>query len=213
MSLETDSFIKALCRFLARRGPVRVLQPDQGTNVVVAHNELPESLKEMNKNDVEKFLLKNECDWIHFQPNVPAASHIGGLWELQIQTVRKVLNAILNQSGTQLNEESLYTFMCETEAVVNSRSLTTYKHASLNENEQLILIHLLTTKFRVLLPSPGEFQQADVYLVKRWGRVQYLVNQFWSPMNFLDQRKICLVENIPPCMRFTSCFCVFTLEL
>ena len=35
-SLETDSFINALRRFLARRGPVQLLRSDQGTNFVGA---------------------------------------------------------------------------------------------------------------------------------------------------------------------------------
>ncbi|CAB4030514.1 Hypothetical predicted protein, partial [Paramuricea clavata] len=30
------------------------------------------------------------------------------------------------------------------------------------------------------MAAPGEFQRADVYLVKRWKRVQYLANQFWE---------------------------------
>ncbi len=30
------------------------------------------------------------------------------------------------------------------------------------------------------MAPPGEFQRADVYLVKRWKRVQYLANQFWE---------------------------------
>lgn len=69
--------------------------------------------------------------------------------------------------------------MCETEAIVNSRPLTTDNLTSPNEGEPLTPNHLLTMKSRVLLPPPGEFQKADIYLVKRWRRVQYLVNQFW----------------------------------
>ena len=179
-SLETDSFLNALRRFLARRGPIRISRTDQGTNLMGARNELNEALKEMNRGDVREFLQKNECDWIEFQTNMLAASHMGGSWERQIRTVRSVLNAILSQSGTQLNEESLHTFMCETEAIINSRPLTTYNLASPNEIEPLTPNHLLTTKSHVLLPPPGEFQKVDVYLVKRWRRVQYLVNQFWS---------------------------------
>ena len=90
-SLETNSFINALRRFLARRGPIRILRSNQGTNLMGARNELSEALKEMNTSDVREFLLKNECDWIEFQTNVSAASHMGGLWERQIRTVRSVL--------------------------------------------------------------------------------------------------------------------------
>ena len=80
---------------------------------------------ELNKDTVQDFLLRNECDWIEFRTNVPVASHMGGVWERQIRTTRNILNALLNQSGTQLNNESLRTFMFEAEAIVNSRPLTT----------------------------------------------------------------------------------------
>ena len=133
------------------------------------------------KNDkVRAFLLENECDWFEFQMNVPSASHMDGVWERQIRTARNVLNALLNQAGTQLDEESLSTFMCETEAIVNSRPLTVDNISSPTEAEPLTPNHLLTMKSRVLLPPPGEFQKADLYLVKRWRRAQYMVNQFWS---------------------------------
>jgi len=35
-------------------------------------------------------------------------------------------------------------------------------------------------KSKVVLPPPGNFQKEDVYLCKRWRRVQYLANVFWS---------------------------------
>ena len=179
-SLETDSFINALRRFLARRGPVRLLRSDQGTNLVGAKRELKEALAEMKNDKVRAFLLENECDWFEFRMNVPTASHMGGVWERQIKTARNVLNVLLDQAGTQLDEESLNTFMCETEAIVNSRPLTVDNISSPTEAEPLTPNHLLTMKSRVLLPPPGEFQRADLYLVKRWRRVQYIVNQFWS---------------------------------
>ena len=52
------------------------------------------------------------------------ASHIGRVWEYQIKTACNVLNVLLDQAGTQLDEKSLNTFMCETEAIVNSCLLT-----------------------------------------------------------------------------------------
>ena len=93
--------------------------------------------------------------------------------------MRNVLNALLDDHGTQLDEESLGTFMCETESIVNSRPLTTDNLTSPDGMEPLTPNHLLTMKCRVLLPPPGEFQREDIYLVKRWRRVQYLVSQFW----------------------------------
>lgn len=47
-SLDTTSFLKAYRRFIGRRGPVRQLRSDQGTNFVGAKNELAKSLREMD---------------------------------------------------------------------------------------------------------------------------------------------------------------------
>ena len=56
-SLETDSFINALRRFLSRRGPIRQLRSDQGTNFVGTKRELKEALKELNGDAIRKELL------------------------------------------------------------------------------------------------------------------------------------------------------------
>ena len=105
---------------------------------------------------------------------------MGGVWERQISTARSVLNAILLQSGTQLNDESLHTFICKAEAIVNSRPLTIDNMSSPTEDTPLTPDRILTMKSRVVLSPPGNFQPADLYLIKRWRRVQYLVNQFWQ---------------------------------
>jgi hypothetical protein len=178
-TLETDSFINVLRCFLARRGPVRQLRCDHGTNLVGARGELKEALKNMDDEEVRKFLLKNECDWFEFKLNTPTASHAAGVWERMIRTVRNALNGLLSQHGTQLDEESLRTLMCEAEAIVNSRPIVNTGTNS-PEEEPLTPNHLLTQKSRVVMAPPGEFQREDVYSVKRWKRVQYLANQFWQ---------------------------------
>ena len=178
-TLETDSFINALRRFINRRGPVRTIRCDQGSNLVGAKNELQKALSSMDQTRVRHFLLERNCDWIEFQLNVPSASHMGGVWERQIRTARNVLSVLLDQCGSQLNDESLQTFMTEVEAVVNSRPLTVENLTSPDALKPLTPNHLLTGKSRVVLPPPGEFQRADLYLRKRWRRVQHLANEFW----------------------------------
>ena len=89
-TLETDSYINALRRFLAERGPVRQIRSDCGTNFFGAKQELAEALNEMDHGKVKSYLLRENCDWIDMEMNVPAASHMGGSWERQIRTVRNV---------------------------------------------------------------------------------------------------------------------------
>ena len=94
-SLSGSSFINALRRFLNRRGNVRQLRSDQGTTFIGARNELRDALGEMDQTKVQEYLLSNRCDWIPFQLNVRHASHMGGVWERQIQTVRRILEPLL----------------------------------------------------------------------------------------------------------------------
>ena len=112
-SLETDSFPNALRCFLSRRGPVHQIRCDQGTNFVGARRELKEALAEVDHNPIKVELQRSHCDWIDFKMNVPAASHMGGVWERQIRTVRSVLFSFLASNGSQLDDESLRTLMCE----------------------------------------------------------------------------------------------------
>ena len=55
--------------------------------------------------------------------NVPAASHMGGVWERPIRSVRAVLASVLTSNGEQLDDELLRTLMCEAESIVNSRPI------------------------------------------------------------------------------------------
>ena len=117
-SLNTDSFLNALRRFVAIRGPIRQLRCDQGANFIGAKNELKAALNEMNQDQVRNFLLKENCDFFSFQLNVPSASHMGGVWERQIRTVRNILNVVIDQADSRLNDDSLRTLMYEVTASI-----------------------------------------------------------------------------------------------
>ena len=177
ISLDTSSFLNAYRRFIGRRGPVRQLRSDCGTNFVGSKTELQSALSEMDVDKLKQRLLEENCDLISSRMNVPHASHMGGSWERQIRTVRSVISGLLDSHGEQLDDESLRTFMVEAEAIINSRPLSL---SFASQPEPLTSNHLLTMKCNVVLPPPGEFQRADVYSRKRWRRVQYLTNEFWN---------------------------------
>ena len=82
-SMETDSFLQALRRVIARRGPIRELRSDQGTNFVGVENELKSALQEMDDEKIKAELLKHNIDWVR---NPATASNFGGAWERQIST-------------------------------------------------------------------------------------------------------------------------------
>ncbi|XP_071498147.1 uncharacterized protein [Diadema antillarum] len=176
---KNPKFLADYRRFMNRRGAVRQLRSDQGTMFVGARSELREALAEMDQSEVQEYLLQNGCDWIPFKMNVPHASHMGGVWERQIQTVRRVLEPLMKSAGSQLDDEAFRTFMTEAEAIINSRPLTTSGLSDHETPEPLTPLHLLTMKPKVALPPPGQFQREDMYARKWWRRVQYLTNQFW----------------------------------
>ena len=178
-SLDTSSFINALSRFMNRRGTVRQLRSDQGTNFIGARNELKTALSEMDQDQVQEYLLRNGCEWIPFKMNVPHSSHMGGTWERLIRSVHNALEPLLSKAGSQLDDETLRTFMTEVECIINSRPLSVDYLCCAEAPEPLTPNHLLTMKPKRVLPPPGEFQRPDVYCRRCWRRVQYFANEFW----------------------------------
>ncbi len=61
-----------------RRGPVKRITSDNGTNMVGAEKELREMLLKVDQSKMINFFCNNGMDW-HFNP--PTASHFGGVWE------------------------------------------------------------------------------------------------------------------------------------
>ena len=158
--MSTDAFINGLRCFIALRGPPRSIRCDQGSNFVGAAHELKLALKELKEEKIRNYLTQSNCDFIM---NSPSSSHMGGVWERQIRTIRSVLTAILMQHSGRLDPSSLRTFLYEAMAIVNSRPLSAI---SLNDPcgpEPLTPNHLLTMKSKVVLPPPGNFTKEDVY--------------------------------------------------
>ena len=178
-SLDTDSFINAFRRFVCRRGPVRQLRCDQGSNFVGGKNEWEKAYEEMDKAALEQEFLRHNCDMVSFKFNVPHASHMGGSWERLIRSARAALTSLLSSSGHQLNDDSLRTLIVEVEMLINSRPLTPVDVTE-SDLQPLSPNMLLTMKQKVVLPPPGSFAPPDQYCRRRWRRVEHLLNVFWE---------------------------------
>ncbi|KAK7882975.1 hypothetical protein WMY93_029149 [Mugilogobius chulae] len=87
-SLDTSSFINALKRFLAIRGPVKLIRSDRGTNFIGASAAL-KIPSNIDVESVEKYLAEKGCSWTF---NPPHASHMGGAWERMIGVARRILD-------------------------------------------------------------------------------------------------------------------------
>ena len=120
-TMETDSFIQALRRFICRRDPVRDIRCDRGTYFVSAENKLKRAIEEIDDGRVKTELLKLITDWIN---NPAFASNFRGVWERQIRSIRNVMNALIKEHGTYMDEETLTAFLFEAKATVNNRPFT-----------------------------------------------------------------------------------------
>ena len=154
-SLDTDSFLNVLRRFVAWRGTPHQIFSDNGNNFVGAKRILLSALQSFNDKKIHHYCTQKGIEW-SFNP--PLASQMGGAWERMIRTIRKVLKGLLaNQS---MNDESCLTLMAEIEAIINSRTLIPIPFSDPSQ-EPLTPNHLLLLRRNQNL-SPGHLRRMIV---------------------------------------------------
>ena len=178
--MDTDSFIQALRRFIARRGNIRILHCINGSNFVGTQRELAKAFQEMDHQKIQHFLENLGSDYIIWHRNPPAASHMGGVWQKQIRSAQNILMSLLVTHGRSLNDESLRTLFAETEAILNSRPLTVETLGDVKSEQPLSPNNILTMKTKVVMPPPGEFVRVDEFSRRHWRCVQHIANEFWQ---------------------------------
>lgn len=130
--LDTSSCINALRRFMCRRGPVKSIRTDNGsTERAQGGSERIGPCKDPNE------LLKDEAKWTF---NPPFGAHHGGVWERFIRLIKKILYSVLKEQT--LDDKTLQTALCEVEAIMNDRPITTASNDP-NDLESLTPNHLL----------------------------------------------------------------------
>ena len=171
-SLETDSFIMALRRQIARRGKPRNVYSDNGTNLVGAERELRKCLNGMDQAKISDTLSQDRIQCFF---NPPSAPHFGGVWERLVKSAKKALKIILN--GQLVNDETLLTSMAEVESLLNSRLLT---HVSVDPQdlEAITPNHFVIGRNSPNVP-PDVFDERDLNSRKRWRQAQTLTDHFW----------------------------------
>ena len=118
-SLDTESFLATVTRFIAWRGYLNTIISDNGRNFVGAANELKTFMNEWGKAKIESDLAQKKIVW-KFNP--PGAPHFGRICERLVQICKKVMIAILDNRS--LTNEALSTTMSLVEQTLNARPLT-----------------------------------------------------------------------------------------
>ncbi|XP_008486287.2 uncharacterized protein LOC103522986, partial [Diaphorina citri] len=174
--LSTPTFLNALKRFICRRGNVKHIYSDQGSNFIGASNALNEMYKLVSSKDYvdayTKELLDNRITF-HFNP--PASPHFGGIWEAAVKVVKTHLYRTI---GTQiLTYEELNTILIGIESILNSRPLC---QLSADPADPLVLTpaHFLMQNPTTHLPMAD--QEMNLKLGYRYKLIQQLLSSFWK---------------------------------
>ena len=90
--------------------------------------------------------------------------------------IKKTLYSVTKEQT--MDDECLHTALCEVEAILNARPITSTS-GDPKDPEPLTPNHLLLLKGKPILP-PGLFNRQDCYSRRRWKQVQYLSDLFWK---------------------------------
>lgn len=87
--LDTDSFLNAIRRFIARRGQVVELYSDNGTNLVGVERELIRAVEGSNHAQINNTLIQKGIKWI-FNPlsGSPHGVSVGKLNKISMESAK-----------------------------------------------------------------------------------------------------------------------------
>ena len=173
-SLDTDSFINAMQRFINRRGRPSLIVSDCGTNFKGAVNELEMETSKLDHNKVGNKMAHQKIQWLF---NPPSSPHMGGSWERMIRTVKEAMFAIIKDRI--LTDFQMLTLFSEVENIVNNRPLT-YLSEDHEDLEALTPNHFLIGRNFYNDCLVNDICNKDVCSRKRWRQVQILSDHFWK---------------------------------
>uniref|UniRef100_A0A5S6QXK4 Integrase catalytic domain-containing protein n=1 Tax=Trichuris muris TaxID=70415 RepID=A0A5S6QXK4_TRIMR len=169
-SLDVNSFINCLRRFIARRGcPLRIFS-DNGKNLVAAERLLRQIVVPDER--VDRFLTGQNIDWKFTPPYCP---HYGGSWERLIGVTKRALVATLQ--GNAGSDEVLATVLAEVEALLNGRPLT-YLSSDPECFEPFTPFHILIGRQNSNVPAVVAAGPATPR--RHWKAAQAIADRFWT---------------------------------
>ena len=162
--LDSATFIRALKRFIARRGFPSLLISDNATT--------------FTSRELKSFLLINSIEKSNI---LPATPWWGGVYERLVRSVKQPLKKILGKA--KLNYEEMETILLEVERIINTRPLTYLYEDDISE--PLTPSHLLTGRnisARPIKYIEKEENNAES-LSKRIKYIHTLINNYWKKFN------------------------------
>jgi hypothetical protein len=179
--LDCNSFLMAFKRFVSRRGFPEVIFSDNAKTFKKAAKDLTYIWNILNDENSLSYFAYHKVTWKFI---VERAPWWGGFWERLVRTVKAPLKRTLRNA--KLSMEEFQTVLCEVEAMVNSRPITTV-YNDINDAEPLSPSHFLCGKRLTISPDiPFEFQKEEMTksnMNRRLRHIESLQNQLWKQWN------------------------------
>eukprot|EP00117_Sycon_ciliatum_P022619 scpid12577/ scgid5257/ len=174
-SLDTAGFLLALSRFTKRRGVPQKMVSDNGTNFVAADQELRAAVKSLDNSRLAAEMTSRGISWAF---NPPRAPHFGGVFEVMVKSMKRVLQGVLYRAD--LTDEELHTALVNAEDLINSRPLCTMT-SDVEDLQPLTPQHFLVGHANSTMAAEVNITtETQVHPRKRWEVVQRIIDDVWK---------------------------------
>ena len=190
-NMETDGFLMCLSNFTARKGKIKTLTSDNGTNFRGAERELGQLIQQLDENQIQQHATENGFE---FKFNPPGAPHMGGVFESLIKSAKRAIRAVLK--NVEFTDAELNSAFIGAEDLLNSRPLG-YQTNDINDPRVLTpnsFIHgRLDGSF-----LPPSVDNKDFDIRNRWRLVQQALKHIWR--RWMQE----ILPNLGPRQKWTS---------
>ncbi|KRY40723.1 hypothetical protein T01_9781, partial [Trichinella spiralis] len=145
--MAAQSFLAAFRRFISRRGKPSVVETDNFGTFKLADKYIQDLFRGDEKQKIARALTEEKIEWRFSCERSPWC---GGYWERLVRSVKTALRKVLAKA--LVFREELVSILCEMEAHINARPLTTISDDS-NDLEPLTPFHFVTGRTLMELPD------------------------------------------------------------
>lgn len=168
--MTTEAFLAAFTRFSSRRGRVKTMFADNGTNFQGASNEQLETYAAWRKISAR---AETTTKWKFIPPSSP---HMGGLHEAAVKSAKSHLRRVIG--AQQLTYEQLATLLVQVEACLNSRPI----HALTEDASDSVALtpgHFLIGE-PIVSPLSRDYTHVLTNRLKRFQLIAKMTQDFWA---------------------------------
>ena len=161
----------AFQRFFSRRGLPERIHSDNALYFTSTAKTFEDS--SFTTTEIQKNAESKKIAWKFIPPGAP---QFGGPWERLIEMSKRLF---FNIAGSRkLQEDSFSTLICQVEALLNSRPLTSVS-SDIRDVESLTPGHF-STGMTTGMPSDTTISSNDRGTRKLWHNVNSIMNEFWT---------------------------------